>query len=395
MKQVVRIAAKGDGVTEDGRHIAMTAPGDLVSPDGQVQAGPHRAEPPCRHFPKCGGCQLQHIDEASLRQFTADRVLHAARSQSLEPEEWLPPVLVPPASRRRTTLHALRQGRKVLLGYKQERSHRIVDVRECPVVVPSLVALFSPLRRLLERIAGRHPVDIALTQVDQGVDCAIGPVEIDGLDGIDAVTEFARNHSLARLSIDQGFGAETMWEPQPVTVTLSGTPVAFPPAAFLQPAREGEQVMIDDARKWLADSKRVADLFAGLGTFTFALAEDTRAVTAFEAHRESHFACRSAALRRGHADAQHRDLFRNPLQVGELKAYDGVLLDPPRAGAKEQIDQLAQSEVERIVYVSCNPASWARDARRLIDGGYRLIQARPVGQFRWSTHVELTSLFCR
>jgi 23S rRNA (uracil1939-C5)-methyltransferase len=187
-----------------------------------------------------------------------------------------------------------------------------------------------------------------------------------------------------------------VWEPEPVTITLGGTAVSLPPGAFLQATRDGEAVLAQAAREWVGDAPTVADLFSGLGTFAFALASATTKVLAVEAARDTHLACQSAARMNGRpVHCLHRDLFRNPLRVEELDRFAAVLLDPPRSGAQEQVDQIAASTVPRVVYISCNAASWARDAVRLIAGGYRLAEVRPVGQFRWSTHVELASLFVR
>ena len=392
---ILRIAAKGDGVTASGRHVAGAAPGDIVLPDGTLQHGPHHATPPCRHFARCGGCQLQHCDDEALRRFVTDRVAHAAASQDLAVGELLPTHLSPPRSRRRATLHGLKTARGVVLGYREGGSHRIVDVAECPVMEPSLFALVAPLRRALAAAAGKRPVDVSLALVDRGVDVAIAGLELDGLGPTEAVLDFARDHGLARLSIDQGYGSEAMWEPEPVTVTLSGVPVGFPAGAFLQPTTDGEEVLVADAVDFAGDAAAVADLFAGLGTFAFALSPRA-GVLAVEAARDAHLASKSAAGRAGRpVSALHRDLFRAPLQPDELARFDAVLLDPPRAGAREQVAQIAASAVTRVIYISCNPSSWARDGRTLADAGFRLERLRPVGQFRWSTHVELTSLFVR
>ena len=207
--------------------------------------------------------------------------------------------------------------------------------------------------------------------------------------------DFARERGLARLSLDQGWGPEMVWEPDPVTMTLSGVPVGLPPGAFLQATLDGEEVLLTDARNHLQNAGIVADLFSGLGTFAFALASQAK-VLAVEAARDAHLACKAAAGRAGlPVHAMHRDLFRNPLRAEELNRFDAALLDPPRAGAREQVAEIAASTLARVVYVSCNPSSWARDARVLSEAGFRLASLRPVGQFRWSTHVELTSLFVR
>ena len=392
---VQRVAAKGDGVTADGRHVALAAPGDVVLPDGTIEPGPHRADPPCRHFPRCGGCQLQHVDDTALAEFVRDRVVLAAAGQGIEPGRVAPTHLSPPRSRRRATLHAANSGGRAAIGFREGGSHRVVDLTECHVLRAELFALVGPLRRMLSRRRGRYAIDIELALTDQGVDCGLKNLEIEGLEETEALLDFSRENALARLTLDMGYGAEAMWEPHPVTVEIGGVAVSFPTGAFLQATADGEAALVAAAHDWLGDYATLADLFAGLGTFAFSLAGKGQ-VTAFEAARDAHLACRTAANRSGRpVEAVHRDLFRNPLQAGELDRFDGVLLDPPRAGAREQIAQIAASGVGRVVYISCNPASWARDAKTLVERGYRLEELRPVGQFRWSTHVELASLFVR
>jgi 23S rRNA (uracil1939-C5)-methyltransferase len=394
-EEIIRVAAKGDGVTASGRHAAFAAPGDLLHPDGTVEPGPHHAQPPCRHFGRCGGCQLQHLDEETLAEFVRDRVLYAAEGQGLIPESVAPVHLSPPMTRRRATLRAINGGGRPLIGFNEGGSHKVVDMRECHVLAPELFALVEPLRAMLAPRRDRYALEIALSLGDQGVDCSIKGLELKGLEPTEALLDFCRDQGLARLTLDQGYGADTFWEPEPVTVTLSGVGVDFPAGAFLQATADGEAALVGAVREWLGGAGSVADLFSGLGTFGFALAGPVR-VVAVEAARDAHLACRAAAGRaRLPVEALHRDLFRNPLRAEELRGFDGVVLDPPRAGARDQILQLAASEVPRIAYVSCNPSSWGRDGRVLADAGYRLAELRPVGQFRWSTHVELASLFVR
>ncbi|MDR7102588.1 class I SAM-dependent RNA methyltransferase [Croceicoccus sp. BE223] len=397
-EEILRIAAKGDGITASGRHVPLTAPGDRVAPDGTVTPGPHHAQPPCRHFPQCGGCQLQQLDEASWAAFVRDRVANAAAGQGLEPAHFEAPLLSPPHSRRRANLHVEARGKSVRIGFREARSHAIVDMAECTVMAPELFALVAPLRRYFAGLGRKKlAADVHLTLADQGADCNVKGFVPEGLKETEALIAFAQDNGLARLTMDDGYGPETHWEPEPVTVTLGGVPVALPPGSFLQPTREGEAALIADARAWLAGAKTVADLFSGLGTFAFALSGEGGArVLAAEAARDAHMACKTAAgLAQRQVFAQHRDLFRNPLLPADLDRFEAVLLDPPRAGAKEQVARLADSRVPRICYISCNPASWAKDAALLLAAGYRLERLRPVGQFRWSTHVELTSLFVR
>lgn len=389
-EEIVRIAARGDGVTGSGRHFAFAAPGDRVTEDGLVEPGPHRKSPPCRHFPECGGCQLQHVDDAAYREYLVERVHGALVQHGLETEIH-PPHLSPPRSRRRASLRALKVGKSVAVGFNAQASHRVVDMHECHVLRPELFALIAPVRALLASILpAKRAGGVQLTLCDQGVDLGLSGVSVDGLEATEALTAFAEAHGLARLVVDEGFGPETRFEPRPATVTLWGTPVALPPGAFLQATADGEAALVGAVGQALAGSARTADLFAGLGTFAFALSGEVHAV---EAGRDSLLALKTAA--HGRVSAEHRDLYRRPLTGDELRAFDGVVLDPPRAGAAEQVAQLAGSQVPRLAYVSCNPATFARDARVLVDGGYRLTWVRPVGQFRWSTHIELAAAFAR
>ncbi|MDP9056815.1 MAG: class I SAM-dependent RNA methyltransferase [Pseudomonadota bacterium] len=410
---ILRVAAKGDGVTASGRFVAGAAPGDVVLADGSLEFGPQHATPPCRHYGVCGGCQLQHLNDDALANFVSERVVNAALGQGLVAERVAPSHLSPPGSRRRAVLHAAAAGGRVELGYREAASHRLVDLAECPVLVPELAALIAPLRRMLARQgapqgkslgktkgkpkpAPRFAADIELALADQGPDVAIKGLSVEGLAATEALLDFARDQHLARLTLDQGYGPEALWEPEPVTVTLSGVAVALPPGGFLQATADGEAVLTAAATQWLAGCGAVADLFSGLGTFAFALAGQGGRVLAVEAEQRNHLACKMAAARAQlPIHAAHRDLFRNPLQADELAKFDAVLLDPPRAGARDQIARLAASDVARVAYISCNPASWARDAATLTAGGYRLVELRPVGQFRWSTHVELASLFVK
>lgn len=395
VEPIIRLAAKGDGVAASGRHIAGAVPGDMVDTAGTITPGPHHIAPACRHFTVCGGCLLQHVDDAALAEFVEGRVVNAARGQGLEPAELLPVHLSPPQTRRRAGLHGLRTAKGAVLGYREGGSHRIVDLAECPVLHPALTALIAPLRRFVAAHGPKGMVGIDLTLADQGVEANLSQFPLEGLGPTEAALDFARDQGLARLTVDQGYGPETQWEPEPVTVTLAGVPVGLPPGAFLQATHDAESRMAADAAAWLTGARTIADLFAGLGTFAFALRQG-RKVLAVEAERAAHLACKSAGAQSGGTVlALHRDLFRSPLEPAELNRFDAVLLDPPRAGARAQVAEIAASTVPRVVYVSCNPSSWARDAAVLAEAGYRLTKLRAVGQFRWSTHVELVSLFER
>jgi len=392
---IVRVAARGEGVTGDGCHVPLAAPGDRLMGDGSIEWGPHHQEAPCRHFPTCGGCQLQHLDLASETEFVGDRVRGALAGQGLTATV-RPPILSAPRTRRRATLHAERRGRQVALGFTETATHRIVDMRECHVLLPDLFAIVAPLRGLLARsLKDRGRADVHVTRVDQGVDVLIvGPIA-DGLDAAEALTRFAQDQGLARLSVDDGIGPETRWEPDPVTMTLGGVAVAFPPGGFLQATGDGEAALIACVDEATQGAAIVADLFAGLGTFTLSRPPRTR-VYAGEAGREAIMALKLAAARAGRqVAADHRDLFRRPLTPTEIDRFDAIILDPPRAGAREQAAALAEANVPVIAYISCNPSSFARDVKMLCERGYRIDWVQPVGQFRWSTHVELVARLVR
>lgn len=389
MTPIVRVAARGEGVTADGRHAPFAAPGDMLTDAGEVLPGPRHQPPPCRQFPECGGCQLQHLDDAAYAGFVGDRVRTALAAQDLA-TDIRPAQLSPPNTRRRATLHAERG----LVGFTEEKSHRIVDMRECHILHPALFALVAPLRGLIQRLRLKGRAELHLTLADQGPDLLIRGASPGGLAAAEALTAFARTHGLARIGIDEGYGAETRWEPQPVTITLGEAPVPLPPAAFLQATAEGEAALVAAVREATAGAATIADLFAGLGTFALAL---QGRVYAGEGARDALLALKAAAARAQRAVfAEHRDLFRRPLTAAELDRFDAVVLDPPRAGAREQVAQLAAATKPRsLAYVSCNPSSFARDAKTLREGGWRLGWVQPVGQFRWSTHVELAARFSR
>jgi len=385
--EIIRIAARGDGVTSSGRHVAFGVPGDALLDDGALAYGPHHQEPPCRHFPECGGCQLQHVDDEAYRGYLVSRVESALAQHSLT-TDILAPHISPPKSRRRATLRALNTAQGVLIGFNAAKSHRIVDMQENFTLRPELLGLLSPLRVFLrDRLPAKRTIEVQMTLVDGGVDLLLKGFEAKGLQAIEALTSFALDQRLARLSLDTGLGPETVYEPEPATISLSGVPVAFPVGGFLQATAEGEQALVDAVREAVTGAERVADLFAGLGTFAIA----TNAAYAAEAGRDAAAAFGKAAR----SKVEHRDLYRRPLDRDELKQFDAVILDPPRAGAEEQVRALAGSTVGRIAYVSCNPATFARDAKTLVDGGYRLNWVKPIGQFRWSTHVELAASFSR
>lgn len=388
-EQIVRIAARGDGVSSTGRHVPFGVPGDMLLGDGTIAPGPHHQQPPCRHFPECGGCQLQHVDDDAYRNYLVSRVVTALAQHGLT-TDIRDPHLSPPRTRRRASLRALKVGQGAVIGFNAAKSNRIVDMRECHILRPELFDLVAPLRSLLGGLLlQRRTAEVQLTLVEQGADVLLKGVEPEGYEAMEGLTGFCESNRLARLSVDQGLGPETLYEPFPATISLSGVPVGFPVGGFLQATEDGEETLGSCVREAVQGGERIADLFAGLGTFALALPGK---VYAAEASRDAVQALKRAAP---NIAVEHRDLYRRPLDKDDLKSFDAVVLDPPRAGAEEQVKELASSGVARIAYVSCNPATFARDAMILADGGYRIDWIRPVGQFRWSTHVELGAAFSR
>ena len=243
-EEIIRIAAKGDGITASGRFAWGAAPGDLLLADGTLEPGPHHVAPPCRHFGRCGGCQLQQLDEQTLAEFVSARVSNASASQELGAELIAPPHLSPPGSRRRASLRAESSQGRVVIGYREAKSHRLVELVECPVMLPQFVALLTPLRKLLIAVGtgkgqgkGRHAhaklaADIDLAMTEQGIDLAIKGLTAEGLTATEALLDFARTHGLARLALDQGYGPEAparrrAW---PEGNSLAGTGLRLRPA---------------------------------------------------------------------------------------------------------------------------------------------------------------------
>ena len=410
-----RLGGQGDGIAMvEGRtvYVAYGVPGDRVrvrlgKPRGQgltaeilalEQAGSARREPPCAHFGPCGGCALQHVDDGLYAELKRGRLLEALRHQGLGEAPVGPLVRTPAGSRRRITLAARVAKGGAVLGFHAHESHDIVDLRECHVMHSALAALIAPLREMLGReLRAGAKAEVTATATATGIDLLIRADHRPGRDSRVALADFAGAQKLARLSWQAA-----KEEPEPVAqhrtpqVLFGGVAVDPPPGAFLQASAEAERAMTDLVVAAAGGAKRIADLYAGCGTFTFPLSK-TAKVHAVEGDKDS-LAALSAAARRGslgRITSERRDLARNPLQPDELKPFDCVVFDPPRAGAKAQTEMLAKSRVPAVVAVSCDPGSFARDARILVDGGYRLEPVTPIDQFVWSAHVEIVAVFRR
>ena len=404
-----RIGHRGDGVAEtpDGPvFVPYALPGETVEVDPvpghpdrrhllHVEASsPDRIAPLCPHFGVCGGCAAQHWSEAQYRAWKRDLVIEALSQAGINaPVGEL--IDAHGEGRRRVVLHARRGGQDVLqVGFAALRAHEIVGIDQCPILAPALSGAITAAWSIAEALRdARKPLDVQITATDSGLDVDVrgsGPLNARRTAQLAAIAE---KHRLARLTRH----GELVIQRVAPTIKIGRATVALPPAAFLQATAEGEAALARLVTDATAKAKVIADLFCGVGPFALRLAERAR-ITAADSDTGAVAALAKAAATASGLkpiDAQARDLFRRPFTAKELSQFEAVVFDPPRQGAQAQALELAASKVPIVVAVSCYAATFARDARILIDGGYRLTQVTPVDQFRYSAHVELVGLFER
>lgn len=404
---IERVAPQGDGVAAGPVYVPFTLAGErvtaAVSGDrGEMQTvlhpSPEQVEPPCQHFGACGGCALQHWEHSPYLDWKVEQIRQLLGRERIE-TEFMAPFAAAPAARRRLALHARRRDGRTVLGFKSRRSWDVVEIAECPIADPRLIAALPALARFATPMF-QHPKSaptLHVTWTETGLDVDVTGVEAKsgGLD-IDArvrLAEAAAAGDFARATL----ASEMLFMARRPIVRFGVARVALPAGGFLQAVPAAEDAMARFAIEALAGAERVADLYCGAGAFTFRLAEHAW-VLALDFHAPAIASLREAvagAPGLKQIEAQPRDLDRRPLLAMEMKKLDGVLFDPPRAGAFEQAREIANSKVSRAVAVSCNPATFARDARVLVDGGFRLTRILPVDQFLWSPHIELVGLFER
>ena len=399
---ILALGHAGDGIADvEGRRVFVPGamPGDRVrielgtGAQARLQAvlapGKARAEPACGHFGTCGGCALQHFTPDAYCRFKRDQVIAALRQRGFADPPVGDPIIVLPGSRRRADLSALRRADGgALLGFAERGSHRIVDLERCPVLVPELEALLVPMRALAAKLLSpRGAADFRLTASETGVELVVRTELSLTLEHRERLAAFAEAQKLARAV----WGDEIVVQRASPLVRFGGVPVALPPAPFLQATEAGERALVEAARSATAGATRIADLFCGSGAFALPLSERAR-VHALDSDAPAIEALkRASAQARRPVLAERRDLFHQPLEATELDRYDAVVLDPPRAGARAQAERLAASRVPVVVLASCSPATFARDARILADGGYRLDSVTPIDQFLWSAETELAA----
>ena len=408
---IARMGHQGDGIAETPNGFVFVPgalPGEVISAevkDGRVEtfdlieASPDRRPIHSETYAECGVAPMQHWADEPYLAWKREVVMQTLAREGVETEVEAT-VAVPQASRRRLALHARSgPGGRVLLGFKARRSWRLVELTDCPVSDPALTAALPLLAKVAAPFLG-HPKSaptLHVTLTDTGLDVDVTGVEkkSGGLtaDMTARAIAAAAEAGLARLSLD----GDTLVMARQPRITFGRASVPLPPASFLQAAPVAEAAMVSRAVEAVRGAKKVADLFCGAGAFTFPLAEVASVIAADSS------AASIAALKAGAAkaqglktiEAQARDLFRRPLSPYDLKGCEAIVLDPPRAGALEQTQQLPGTKASVVVGVSCNPQTFARDARVLIDAGFRLEKVTPIDQFLWSTHVELVGVFRR
>lgn len=392
-----RLGHRGDGIAagQGQLFVPFTLPGEEVEIDREgdraellrvVAPSADRVAPVCRHFGTCGGCQLQHLAPEPYLAFKHSLVVGALRQRGIETEVD-PVVAVPHASRRRVVFAARKIKGGAILGYSERMSHRLVDVEECPILVPELEAAIPALRDwVAPLVSPKGDTRITVTATLTGLDVAVEKGVQPAARRLAEMAQGAERVTLARLSLD---GEALIVRDEPV-IAFDGIRVNPPPGAFLQASAASEAAMAERVLAGVGKAKKIADLYCGTGTFALRLARKAR-VTAVEGDKAALAALEKAAKAgQGTRPIQtiRRDLERLPMTAPELKGLDAVVFDPPRAGAKAQAEEIARSAVRRVVAVSCNPGTLARDLKILLDGGYSLTRVSPVDQFVFSSHIE-------
>jgi len=408
---ITRLGGQGDGIAETpgGQiFVPFTLPGDVVNADVEkgratlidvLHPSPDRVTPPCPHFGPdetagCGGCALQHMADEAYREWKRGLVVAALEGRGIATDVGAL-FASAPGTRRRVVFAARRTDKGAILGFNRASSHQIVAVDQCVVASPRINQALPALRRLATAVAvGKEAFRLSVLDALPGLDVAVdAPFELKEPDRLRIIIATRAEPGVARLS----FNGEILIEKQPPQLDFGTVTVNPPPGGFVQASKEAEILMGDLISAHLAKSKRVVDLFSGSGTFALRLAQHSH-VHAVEADGPSLTALDKAARRAQGlkpVTVEKRDLFRRPLMLAELKAYQGLVFDPPRAGAEVQVADIARSAIARIAAVSCNPVTLARDLEILIAGGYRIVSVTPIDQFLWSTHVEVVALLER
>lgn len=411
---ILEIGGRGDGIAEVGGQryfVPFTLPAETVEAEPRDKRGEgiacdlvevlapsrHRETPPCRHFGVCGGCALQHWRGDIYMGWKVELITRALGHHGVKAPAFEWPLACEPGERRRADIVLRRQGRRVLAGFHERASQKIVDVGTCVVARPAIGAALDALRAgMASVLPDGAAADAIVNETDSGLDVLIRPHKrlVLSLAMRETLVALAERADFARLSWGDRATAEPVVTRRTPLLILGDTTVEPPPGAFLQATKRAELTMRAAVNAWIGDAGRVADLFAGIGALSLGRPGK---LSLFESDKPAVAAVDATARKLGgnRVVAERRDLFRNALTTSELDRFDAIILDPPRAGAAAQCAELARSKVRKIVYGSCDPGSFARDVRTLQEGGYRLEKLMPIDQFLWSAHVELVALLTK
>jgi 23S rRNA (uracil1939-C5)-methyltransferase len=405
---IEKLGAQGDGIAGSAAgpvYVPFSLPGETVAiarvkSQGTIMSittpSPDRQEPPCRHFGPdgvngtCGGCTLQHLADAPYRAFKRQLVVDALKSKGLTPEvnEIVP---ARPGERRRVVFAARKTEKDMLIGFNQAESHHIVAIEECPISSAGIVARLPAIKAIAAALAtSAEPFRVAVLETLSGLDIAADDIKkLPDPQRRKAIETVLGLRGIARVTVN----GEILVEPAKPLIDFGGVEVSPPPGGFAQATKPAEEAMAELVLAHAGKAKRIADLFAGTGTFSLRLARIGR-VHAVEAEATALAALDQAARKTQGlkpVSVEKRDLFRRPLMTQEFKPFDMVVFDPPRAGAEFQCKELARSGVKKIAAVSCNPLTLARDLQILVEGGYRITGVTPIDQFLWTSHVEVVA----
>ncbi len=405
--KIIDIGGNGDGIArlEGGEtvFVPFSAIGDIVmadvakDQDGQFRAkinsvllsSPMRGKPPCRHFGICGGCSLQHLNSDAYHSFKKENVLSVLSKNGILVPDDVSAVFIPDRTRRRANFAARVVKGKALIGFHERRSHNIRDVPDCLLINDELHRVMEAFRPFVPDLIGEgNKIDIFIQCVDGQSEIGLTGKLASGWEAQQALSDALRATGASRISLRarDHESYEIILEEKAFYKRFDSLVVNLAPCAFLQPSEEGERALTDAVLSGVGDASCVADLFCGNGTFTGPLMDRCKLAADFAPDA-------IASLKKADVTAINRNLFKEPISEKELDGVDCVILDPPRAGASAQVAVLADTDISKIVYVSCAPQSFAKDAAVLIKSGYQLQTLTIVDQFIWSAHTELVGVF--
>lgn len=400
--EIHSLSIHGDGIADGPIYAPFTLPGELIegnltgnriSTPRVLRPSQHRITAPCSHFKSCGGCAMQHASDAFVATWKVDVIKQALSAHGLT-TDIRTVATSPPHSRRRATLAGKRTKNGAMVGFHTRASNVIIAIPNCTLLEPEIMAAIPALEALTVIGASRKAeLSIAVNATHNGLDISVSNGKELDPSSLEKLAHLVEIHKFSRLT----WNGDTIAARAPAALDIAGTFVIPPPGAFIQATEAGQKTLIKEVCNIVAGTNSVVDLFAGCGTFSLpqaniasvhAVEGDAQLLTALDAAWRQSSGLKPVTI-------EKRDLFRNPLLPDELDMHDAIIIDPPRAGAEAQSHMIAKCSVDTVAFVSCNPVTFARDARILSESGYVLNLVQPIDQFRWSSHVELVANFTR